>query len=306
MRALGDLPAAELRQALAGEGVALRTGPFVYRIRTPDAANAAHLRTLYARHPLAAPDDFEHFDVQIKRVWRPRGGAQLAFESDGERPFALMPLAHANPMLEWAMNWCIATQVMSHVLIHAAVLERDGRALVLPAPPGSGKSTLCAGLMLSGWRLLTDEMALLTMETQPRLLPLGRGVSLKNQSIALIREFSPLAQFTQVTHDTIKGSIAHLAPLPEHVARLQQSALPGWIVFPQYAGGAATEITPLPRPAVLLDLMGQSFNAQRLGLPAFKALTSMLGSSSSHHIRFGSLQAGLQALDTITREAGDA
>ncbi|MBK9234594.1 MAG: hypothetical protein IPO19_00450 [Rhodoferax sp.] len=34
-------------------------------------------------------------------------------------------------------------------------------SLVMPAIPGSGKSTLTAGLSLSGWRLLSDEFGAL-------------------------------------------------------------------------------------------------------------------------------------------------
>jgi predicted ATPase len=30
--------------------------------------------------------------------------------------------------------------------------------VILPAPPGSGKSTLCAALVTRGWRLLSDEL----------------------------------------------------------------------------------------------------------------------------------------------------
>ncbi|RVT86042.1 HprK-related kinase A [Inhella crocodyli] len=302
MTCLDELGAAERRRRLRGDGLLLRTGPFVYRLRTDQPAIDDHLGVLYGRHPVAGPEDFVDFDVAVERVWRPKGGWQLAFSSNGERPFALMPVAHANPLLEWAMNWCVASQVKHHVLIHAAVLERGGRALVMPAPPGSGKSTLCAALMLSGWRLLTDELALLTMEPEPRLLPLGRGVSLKNRSIDLIRGFSPRAVFTQVTHDTVKGSIAHLQPLPEHVARLDEPATPAWVVFPQFAAEASTVITPLPRPATLLDLMGQSFNAEQLGLPAFQALTAMLARSTCHHARYGSLAAALQAIASITQE----
>jgi HprK-related kinase A len=303
---LNALGATECQRRLRGDGLLLRTGPFVYRLRADLPAIDAHLQVLYGRHPVADSDDYVDFDVAIRRVWRPKGGWQLAFESDGERPFALMPVAHANPLLEWAMNWCVATQVKHQVLIHAAVLERGGRALVMPAPPGSGKSTLCAALMLSGWRLLTDEMALLTLEDAPRLLPLGRGVSLKNRSIDLIRDFSPRAVFTQVTHDTVKGSIAHLQPLAEDVIRLNEPAAPAWVVFPQFSADAPTAITPLPRPATLLDLMGQSFNAEQLGLPAFRALTGLLAQSTCHHVAFGSLTAALQAIDHLTQTQGAA
>ncbi|MFN7665095.1 MAG: HprK-related kinase A [Inhella sp.] len=289
------------RDRLFGAGLCLRFGPFVLRLRAPSTAIAEHLFCLYGRHPLAGRDDFVDFDLLVERRWRPHGGWQLSFVCDGERPFAAMPLAHGNPLLEWAMNWCIASQVKHSVLIHAAVLARNGQALVLPAPPGSGKSTLCAALMFRGWRLLTDELALLSLDGSLRLWPLVRGVSLKNRSIDLIRDFDPRARFTAVTHDTVKGSIAHLQPLREHVAAMDEPASPAWVVFPQFQAGADTAITPLPRPSALLDLMGQSFNAEPLGLPAFRALTGLLAQSTCHHVAYGSLDAALAAIEQLTR-----
>jgi hypothetical protein len=44
------------------------------------------------------------------------------------------------PMFEWGLNWCIASHAHSFLVIHATVVERGGRAMVLPAPPGSGKA----------------------------------------------------------------------------------------------------------------------------------------------------------------------
>jgi hypothetical protein len=43
--------------------------------------------------------------------------------------------------------------------IDAVVVERDGRALVLIGPVGSGKSTIAAHLLGRGWRLLADGVA---------------------------------------------------------------------------------------------------------------------------------------------------
>ena len=48
-----------------------------------------------------------------------------------------------------------------YLIIHAAVVEKNGLAAILPAPPGSGKGTLTAGSVLSGWRLLSDELTLI-------------------------------------------------------------------------------------------------------------------------------------------------
>ena len=49
-------------------------------------------------------------------------------------------------------------------VLHAGLLSRDGHAIALTAPTGTGKSTLTAALHLSGWRLLSDDAAILDPE----------------------------------------------------------------------------------------------------------------------------------------------
>ncbi len=100
-----------------------------------------------------------------------------------------MPLGHAMPLLEWALNWCISTDAHQFLIVHAAAIERNGLAVVLPAPPGSGKSTLCAALIHRGWRLLSDELALLSL-VDGTLHALARPVSLKNRSIDVMSEYA--------------------------------------------------------------------------------------------------------------------
>ena len=60
--------------------------------------------------------------------------------------------------------------------------------MLLPAAPGSGKTTLCAGLSLRGWRLLSDEFGLIRPGTTD-LVPVPRPMALKNESIDVIRQF---------------------------------------------------------------------------------------------------------------------
>jgi hypothetical protein len=45
-----------------------------------------------------------------------------------------------------------------HEVFHAAVVERDGRAVAIIGASGAGKSTLAAGLVSGGWRYLADDV----------------------------------------------------------------------------------------------------------------------------------------------------
>ena len=112
-------------------------------------------------------------------------------------------------MLKLGLNWLVWTSTARYLLVHAAVLERQGQALVLPGPSGVGKSTLCAALVARGWRLLSDEVAMI----RPRdglLQPYPRPISLKNELIDMIARMVPDAHFSRRFDGTIKGTVAFM------------------------------------------------------------------------------------------------
>ena len=240
------LGARRLADELAADGLVLRTGPFVYRLRSDVPVVAEQLQRLYAAYPRAPAAGFIDFEIELKRSrgWRRWIRPQSRFLFEGEQSFEPLPLAHGFALLEWAMNWCVSSQVNHYLLIHSAVLERAGRAVILPAPPGSGKSTLCAALVHRGWRLLSDEIAVVPLDTdglRPLVWPLVRPVSLKNASIDVIAGFAPEARFSRPALGTAKGTVAHMQTPDAHVRRMDEPAPAAWIVFPR--AGA-----PGPRP----------------------------------------------------------
>ena len=163
-----QLPRADLRRQLAGAGVWLRTGPFSIKVQSRVHSVVDGLAELYGQFEVRNTHEaFADFHVSVNppptlRRWlRP----QVRFSFDGMQPFKPLPRDQAFPMLEWGLNWCVSTQAHHYLIIHAAVVEKNGLAAILPAPPGSGKSTLTAGLVLSGWRLLSDELTLIDRKT---------------------------------------------------------------------------------------------------------------------------------------------
>ncbi|MDE2157645.1 MAG: HprK-related kinase A, partial [Burkholderiales bacterium] len=207
---LGQLAADDVSDRLRSQGLGLRTGPFQLRVRSDVAAVRDGLCLLYAEYPVVDADDFCDYAVDISR---PRGvrrwvRPQVLFRHDHRRVYEPMPVSHAMPLVEWSLNWCIGAHSHQFLCLHAAAIEREGCAAILPAPPGSGKSTLCAALVGRGWRLLSDELALVALDDH-RLHGLARPVSLKNRSIEIIQAYIPSAVFSVAAHATAKGTVAH-------------------------------------------------------------------------------------------------
>ena len=299
---VADLAAPSLRAQLAREGLVLTTGPFTFRVVSPIERVADGIGRLYAEHAVGAADDFADFTVSILpgRGWRRWVKPQVAFHFDGQRIFDSLPRDQAFPLLEWAMNWCISGHAHDFLIVHAACVERGGRAVVLPAPPGSGKSTLCAALIHSGWRLLSDELALIS-HADGRLWPLARPVSLKNASIDVIRRFAPSAEFNRITHATLKGSVTHMKTPRAHLAAANVPALPRWIVFTRYEPGAPTELAPRPRASSLVDLARNAFNFSVLGERGFDTLGDVVAASECFDFRYSDLDQAIAAFDALAQ-----
>lgn len=300
-----QLPPADLRRQLAGSGVWMRTGPFSLRVQSdiPDVAEG--LTQLYGQFEVrSAHEAFADFHVSVKstpglRRWiRP----QVGFDFDGVRPFKPLPRDQAFPMLEWGLNWCVSTQAHHYLIIHAAVVEKHGRAAILPAPPGSGKSTLTAGLVLSGWRLLSDELTLIDRKTG-RIQPLPRPVSLKNQSIDVIRRFDDEAFINRASHDTVKGTVAHMRPPRDSVLRQHESAQPAWVIFPKWEAGAATRLTPRSQAQTFMFLAQNAFNYSHLGADGFRVGTALIDQAACYDFRYSDLAEAVAAFDALAEPA---
>ena len=294
---LATLPRSELARRLATGGLALSCGPFVVRIATMIEPIAQELGSLYGNHPLVDNDAFA--DIRIRLIQqRSLAGRQVVFDFDGERPFEPLPLAHAWPCFEWAFNWSIATSADFYLVLHAAVLERGGHALIMPGPPGSGKSTLCAALTARGWRLLSDELTILDMDTGD-IVPIPRPISLKNQSIQIIRSYIPDAVLSRTVHYTAKGSVAHLKPRAGDVARAGDRARPGYIVFPKYVAGGAFRFEPHSRADTVLELGNNSFNYENQGRRGFERVADLVEASECYDCEYGILDDALAALEQM-------
>ena len=296
---LGELTERELSGALAHGYLRIYVGRFELKVTSTLERFGVALQQMYGNYPVSISGGAYDYDIDISppsffRHWVRRN---CVFKLSGDSPFLPMEIGHAHALFEWGLNWTIGSYAHNFLILHSAVLERNGTGVIFAAESGSGKSTLAAELSLRGWRLLSDEMALVDEDLQ--LVPCPRPVSLKNQSIGVITERHPSAMFGPVANDTHKGSIAHLIVPLESIVRSCETALPRKIIFPKWKAGADLRIDSVGSGQTALRLIDQSFNYPLLGKAGFVRLAELVSVAEAWEIEFSSLDEISEALEQL-------
>jgi len=289
---------------LLGRGLGLDLGAATIRIRSDVPDLEGLLQTLYGSYRVE--DGLELFDVTVKlrragglrRLFRP----QVELLVDAAIEFEPFPLDTPVPLLEWGVNYALASRLCCYLLLHSGVVERHGRTVLLPAMPGSGKSTLTAALALRGFRLLSDEFGVVRL-SDSQLLPMLRPIALKNESIDVIARFAPQAVIGPRCHKTHKGTVAHLAPQLAHVDACHETAAPALIIFPRHDPSIALEMEPVPRARAFARLAVNSFNYEILGPDGFDALGKVVQASTCYQLRYRDLDRAVEAITELLDRA---
>lgn len=295
-----EVSGSALARQLAGHGVWLDLGAVCVRVRSNSPDFAAQLRQVY---PLFDFDTQGRWaDLQVRMV-RPLGlrrwvAPQVFFEGDGERVFDPFPADSPLPHFEWGTNWLIGRRMNQLLLFHAGAVERDGLTLLLPATPGSGKSTLTAALSLRGWRLLSDEFGAWD-PGRGGFVAIVKPVALKNDSIDVIASFAPEAPLGPRFPGTRKGTVAHLAADERAVAGRRAVAAPGAVILPRWQAGSSTELVPVSPDDVFPALAYNAFNYGVLGETAFDAVLTLARTCPAWRLVYSRLEEALAAIDEI-------
>jgi HprK-related kinase A len=301
-----NLSLEQFSSRIATEGIGFDIGPFRTHIRATVPGLFEPLHRLYADFPLLDTNNVYALHASVSSVrrfpWLRR--SRVRFTVDGFAPHEDMPVDQALPVLEWGINLVIAMRSHHLLMLHAAVLEKDGCAVVLPGTPGSGKSTLCATMAHHGWRLLSDEFGLVPHRSAD-FVPVPRPIALKNEAIDVFRSFAPGAVLGPRIPNTRKGTVAHVRPPAESVRRQMEHAPARWIVFPRWQAGAALEWTELPKPQSFMALATNAFNYDLLGEEGFRTVKSIVDSCHAYSLVYSDLNEAMSWLNELAAGLGN-
>jgi len=269
----------------------LPIGPFTFSIKTDHKSVMENLSSLYSDYSFSTDSPFIDFPITIttRSFVRSFIKPQVDFFLDEFPPFKPLPKSQSFAMLEWGMNWCITTQAHQFLIFHAGTIEKNGKVIIMPAEQGSGKSTLTAAMVYNGWRLFSDELALISLD-DGLAYPCTRPINLKNDSIGVINNYIDNAIFSTIAKDTHKGTVALLKPPKNSVKRMFEPALPHCIVFPKYVAGVEAKLTPISQINTFEQLIQHSFNYHILGVEGFNSIANLLKNVSCYQFEYSDFE----------------
>jgi HprK-related kinase A len=278
--------------------LAVAIGPVSFRLGSAWKAPLAALRDLYADYP-APEGEVCDFTVRLEpeKPWRRWLRPSVAIAGDYTLPDAApLSLAHALLAAEMGMNLQMALGQKSFLLLHAATVERGGKALIVTGDSGAGKSTLSALLGERGWRLMGDEFALLDLDSG-LLHPFPRAISLKNGAIAVMQKEAAAERFGPLLEGTPKGRIRHLKPRADAVARMREPARPALILFPCF--GPERAMRPVGQSELFVRLTQASTNYVTLGARGFAALGGLVSSVPAMAIDYPDTETAIGQVEEL-------
>lgn len=279
----------------------IRIGPVGFRVGSAWAGPVDALARLYRGYPEPV-GGIADFTVRLEpeRPWRRWIKPSVAIRGDFVLPEATpLALKHGLLAAEMGMNLQMALGQRRLLLLHASAVERDGKGLLMSGHSGAGKSTLAALLGERGWRLMGDEFALLD-PASGLVHPFPRLVSLKNEAIGVMAAEVEPARLGPLLEATPKGSIRHLRPREDAIARMDDAASPALLLFPRF--GHANAVRAMGEAEIFVRLTQASTNYVALGEDGFHALTGLVGAVPARAIDYSDTAGAVALVERLWSE----
>ena len=206
---------------------------------------------------------------------------------NGQPDASATRLSSLGPLVKAAL-WSAAVNAHDFLLdLHAGVVGREGRCILLPAPAGSGKSSLTAALTHSGLGYYSDEVALIERETF-QVSPVPLAVCVKSTAWDFMSRYHPELPELPI-HRRDDGKLVRYVRPPAAQVQTEPGRV-SHIFFPLYSKDAPTQLVALTRADALARLMDQCL-ALRLAMDpeSVKQLVGWIAGIDCYALTFSSL-----------------
>jgi hypothetical protein len=210
-------------------------------------------------------------------------GAWYLLRAGARRLGVATTRAEALIRLRSHLHWKITQAATGGVLVHAGVVAWKGRALVLPGPSFTGKTSLVVELLRHGAIYVSDEYAIFDSAGMIHAFPSSLHIRLSE------------GNFWRALSAGRMGDTSAASTLRT-----------GVVLFTAYATGAKWQPRRLTPGQALLGLVRNSVSPRQSPIASFQALRHAAAAATAFETRRGEARAAVPQILRLLEESGNA
>ena len=220
-------------------------------------------------------------------------------EKDGLTLYRMDRDYHLCPLLMDHIRLSCYENVRDYLLFHSGAVVKNGRAILLPAPSESGKTTLTLGLMNYGYRYLTDEVGAIQRETL-KAVPYQRPIYLHTWSRPLSKEVGKSYRSYRFRSDDIRWARwQYIVPQDGAVIPRDSRWKVDWIIFPRYVSKSKTVLKPLGIAQAVVSLMQNVWNRKLFPDGGLKVCIELARRARCYTLEMGNLDRACELIEDL-------
>lgn len=218
------------------------------------------------------------------------------FIFEEERPLAACAGDELVPHLKAILTERYVASVEDAFLIHAALLARDSRGVLICGSPGAGKTTLSVALMGSGYRYCSDDIVRIERNGMAGGVPFLPAV--KTGAWSLVAPYAPHV-VDVATYRRRDGQDVRYLPAPISVEARTLSD----IVVLAREPGAAAGFEPVEPLEILSTILESAFSAKgSLDPESLKAFARTIENARCYRLVYSDLAEAVHAIVSVAHE----
>jgi hypothetical protein len=269
---------------------------FVFSLAVDDPELRAVFDTAYSA---CASDDVPMTRLRVECAAE-RDEERVSLYIDDVLVLAAVARASLIDRVVWEVNQGVIRSRPQVLLLHAAAVELERRAIVIAARSGAGKSTLVAALVRAGLQYLTDEAVAFDPDTGS-VVPYPKPIALHQDVWSLFPELASMPSGVSRFVSTVRYVIP-----AELGGGVGGASTPAMVILPSRVPASRARMYPLSRAEAAMSLAEQAFSFLDAGTAALRLLARMLQGCDCYRLEYDDLEDAAGAVAAEFRRVGGA
>lgn len=201
-------------------------------------------------------------------------------------------------LLECELEAFLADSVRSYYLLHAGAVVCNGAGIILPAPSGSGKSSLVLALLRRGYHYFSDELAVIDPSTGS-LHAFPKPLTIKNTALFPDLVGQHACWYGPPGEHRPDGGVWYLHPCDVGLGVGIEAVPVRCIIFPHYSTNATPALHPLSAGQALRSLFQNTFNALHFDNQSLHILARLVNEAHCFALTSGNLEQTTALIDAV-------